>query len=95
MNFSKNLRDFSEEELWNGINTWEPRFGALALYELQRRLATESDKSSKRFAKWSLIVAIVAIILSLTTSIVQITISKNCSTKTLTPQKVPVPTQQP
>src|SRR3990167_801738 len=36
-NFEKPLQDFTEDELQQRINQWDPRFGALALYELQRR----------------------------------------------------------
>ena len=71
-NFEKPLQDFSEEELLEKIDRWDPRFGMLASYELLRRLALRNEKSSKTFAKWSLFIAVVAIILSLSTSIVQI-----------------------
>ena len=37
INFEKPLHEFTEEELQNRINSWNPRFGALGLHELQRR----------------------------------------------------------
>lgn len=36
-NFEKPLHEFTEEELQQRVNNWDPRFGALALHELQRR----------------------------------------------------------
>ena len=44
----------------------------LGSYELLRRLALENDKSSKRYADWSLKISIVAIVLSLVASTIQI-----------------------
>lgn len=47
-NFEKPLNEFTENELQQKVNQWDPRFGALALYELQRRqqkLTTEQIAS--------------------------------------------------
>ena len=66
INFGKPLKDVPEEELFRIINDSSPAFGALAQYELMRRLSLEDSKSSKRFAKWSLVVAVNAIFISLT-----------------------------
>lgn len=71
-NFEKSLQEFTEKELQERINQWDPKFGVLASYELLRRLALENSQSSKRYAKWSLVIAIVAIVLSFSASIVQI-----------------------
>jgi len=71
-NFEKPLSSFTEAELQERINQWEPRFGVLASYELLRRLAKSNEQSSKRFARWSLFLAVVAIVISLFTSLVQI-----------------------
>jgi hypothetical protein len=46
-NFEKPLHDFTEDELQQRINQWDPRFGALALYELQRRL---QEKNTRQIA---------------------------------------------
>jgi len=37
-NFEKPLNEFTDEELQQRINQWDPRYGALSQYELQRRL---------------------------------------------------------
>ncbi len=42
-NFEKPLNEFTEEELQQRVNQWDPRFGALALYELQRRQQKENS----------------------------------------------------
>lgn len=47
-NFEKPLNEFSEEELNNNVNKWDPRFGALALQELQRR---QQEKNSKQISR--------------------------------------------
>lgn len=72
MNFEKSLPEFTEAELHQKINQTDPRFGILASYELLRRLALKNDESSRRFARWSLIIAVAAIVISLLTSLVQI-----------------------
>ena len=47
-NFEKPLHEFTDEELQQRVNQWDPRFGALALYELQRRQQKEnSDQVSE------------------------------------------------
>lgn len=69
INFGKPLQEHSEEELFRLINNSDPRFGILAQYELMKRLSLEDSKSSKRFARWSLTVAIVAIVVSLVTKL--------------------------
>ena len=71
-NFEKPIQDFTDEELLNRINHWDPRFGMIASYELLRRLAIKNSESSEKFARWSLIVAIVAVIISLASSLIQI-----------------------
>ncbi len=42
-NFEKPLQDFSDEELQQKVNQWDPRFGTLALSELQRRQQKKND----------------------------------------------------
>jgi len=71
-NFDKPLPSYTEEELFQRMDNWDPKYGALAAHELQRRLAVENSKSSKRYARWSLVVAIAAIVVSLTASAIQI-----------------------
>ncbi|MGC9602209.1 MAG: hypothetical protein ABSE76_00480 [Minisyncoccia bacterium] len=71
-NFDKPLPSYTEEELFQRMDNWDPRYGALAAHELQRRLAVENSASSKRYARWSLGIAIVAILLSLMASGIQI-----------------------
>jgi hypothetical protein len=63
-NFGKPLPEFSHDELLDGLNNWNPQFGALAALELQRRIAVENSSSSKRFARWSLILSVVAVLIS-------------------------------
>jgi hypothetical protein len=71
-NFEKSLQDFTEKELLENVDKWDPKFGTLAYYELLRRLSVEDSLSSKRYAKWSLVISVTAILLSLLTSTVQI-----------------------
>jgi len=72
-NFPKPLQDLSEEDLLDGINNhWSPNFGVLGSYELLRRLALQNSKSSRRFAWWSLWIAIVAIIISIILGFLQL-----------------------
>lgn len=68
MHYEKPIQELSEEWLFNSINNHDPRYGNLAQYELLRRLALENSKSSKRFAAWSLTIAIIAIIISIAAS---------------------------
>ena len=74
-NFEKPLKDFTDEELQNKIDTWDPRFGALGSYELLRRLSVENSVSSKRYARWSLVISIAAIVVSIVLASVQILVS--------------------
>lgn len=64
-NFSKPLNELTEKEILDGLNHWPPSYGALGSYELLRRLAVKNEGSSKRFARWSIILTIAALILSL------------------------------
>jgi hypothetical protein len=41
-NFAKPLHELSEKEIQEGINHWSPQYGALAMYELQRRLQKDN-----------------------------------------------------
>ncbi len=50
-NFEKPLHEFTEEELQQRINQWDPRFGALALYELQRRLQKKNTEQITALVK--------------------------------------------
>lgn len=50
-NFEKPLNEFTEEELQNRVNTWAPQYGALALYELQRRQQKENTTQIKNLGK--------------------------------------------
>lgn len=70
-NFEKPLKDFTEEELLARIDQWDPKYGVLGSYELLRRLALENSRSSKRFAKWSLGIAVVAILISISMGVIQ------------------------
>lgn len=70
--FGKPLKEHSEEELEKLVNNSNPEYGILALYELMRRLSLEDSRTSKRFAKWSLGIAIVAIVISIALGVVQI-----------------------
>lgn len=74
-NFEKSLSEYTEKELHDRINQWDPRFGVLASYELLRRLAVKNNESSKRFGHWSLVISVTAILVSLVTSLVQIWIA--------------------
>ena len=74
-NFEKPLHKFTDVELLEKINQWEPKFGLLAGYELQRRIAVENTKSSKRIARWSFIISVVAILISFAIGGVQIYLS--------------------
>ncbi len=71
-NFGKDVRKLNEEELFQIINNSDPSFGVLSQYELLRRLALKNEESSERFAKSSLYLAIVAIIVSIGIGTVQI-----------------------
>ena len=71
-NFDKPLQTYTEEELFQRMDIWDPKYGALAAHELQRRLAVENSQSSKRYARWSLIIATVAIVISFVSSAIQI-----------------------
>jgi len=75
-NFDKRLPDYTEEELQQRLDNWDPRFGALASFELIRRVMVENSKSSKRFAGWSLFISIVAIAISIFIGSVQIYLAK-------------------
>ena len=75
LNFGKPLQEISEQELFNLINNSDPRFGNLAQYELMRRLSLKNEESSKRFAFWSLFISVVALFVSLSTSLIQIYIT--------------------
>lgn len=44
-NFEKPLHEFTEKELQQRINQWDPRFGVLAQYELQRR---QQEKNTRQ-----------------------------------------------
>lgn len=75
-NFGKSLRDHTEEEIQNGIdNIWPPNYGVLGSYELMRRLTVENSKSSQRYARWSLGISIVAIVISIALATVQVLVS--------------------
>ncbi len=71
-NFGKPIQNLTETELLEYINISDPSHGVLASYELLRRISLEDSRSSKRFAVYSLTIAIIAIILSITASGVQI-----------------------
>lgn len=43
-NFEKPLHEFTDNELQQRVNQWNPRFGALALYELQRRQQKQNSE---------------------------------------------------
>ena len=75
INFGKPLHDLPEEELIRLINNSQPEFGMLAQYELSRRLSVEDSKTSKRYAIWSLILSVTAILISIAIGIVQIYLS--------------------
>lgn len=47
-NFEKPLQQFTEEELQQRVNQWDPKFGALGLYELQRR---QQEKNSTQISE--------------------------------------------
>jgi hypothetical protein len=49
-NFEKSFHEFSEEELQKKINQWDPRYGALALQELQRRLQKKNTEAISALA---------------------------------------------
>lgn len=67
-NFDKPIQDYTEEELLDRINHWDPRFGIIASYELMRRLSIKNARSSKVYALCSLTLAIIAIIITLITN---------------------------
>ena len=69
--FEKSPIEFTEQELQERINQVDPKYGAILSYELIRRLTVENSKSSKRFAGWSLGIAILAIIISIVLGISQ------------------------
>lgn len=67
-NFDKSLPDYTEEELYQRLDNWDPRYGALASHELLRRQIVKltsaidifndsSDKSSKKLVglTWTLV----------------------------------------
>jgi hypothetical protein len=64
-NFEKPLHEFTVKELLDRVNQWDPKFGALAYYELHRRLSVENASSSRRFAHWSLAISVVAILITI------------------------------
>jgi hypothetical protein len=46
-NFEKPLHEFTEEELQQKINQWDPRYGTLAVQELQRR---QQEKNTEQIS---------------------------------------------
>lgn len=50
-NFEKPLNKLTEEEIQRGVNQWPPQYGALALYELQRRLQEKGTKQINSLMK--------------------------------------------
>lgn len=74
-NFEKPLHEFSEKELQDKVDQWDPRFGTLALLELQRRTAVRMEESSELYARSSGKLARTAISVSLILGVVQLVFS--------------------
>jgi len=50
-NFEKPLNEFTEDELQKNVNRWSPQYGALALYELQRRSQEKNNQQIDALVK--------------------------------------------
>lgn len=70
--FEKPIVEFTDQELLDRQNNIHPEYAALLSLEFQRRLVKENVESSKRFARWSLGLAIVAVLISFAIGAIQI-----------------------
>lgn len=87
-NFDKPIQNYTEEELLDRTNNWDPRYGIIASYELLRRLAVKNEQSSKKFARGSLLVSLVAIVISLVLGTIQM-----LNTQDVRIKNVPLPVE--
>jgi hypothetical protein len=78
-NFGKDIRNLTEDELFQHINRSNPEFGFLCQYELLRRLSLENSISSKRFATSSFYLSVVSILIALGIGAAQIYLQANQS----------------
>ena len=75
INFGKDIRELTEDELFRHVNNTDPKFGNVCQYELLRRLAIKNEKSAETYAGSSFYLSLVAIIISLGIGTVQIYLS--------------------
>lgn len=72
MNFDKDPRQYTEEEIFDRIKQYPPQFGVLLSYELIRRIEVENAKSSEKFARGSMYLSLTAILVSFIIGTIQI-----------------------